>query len=137
MQIRQLRENEDSTNPHLREYIAARSAFDQAKRHLDEVQAKLIEQMQLEQTKKLQAADANGPVRSVTYVQNTTYEIDQKGLRRALTAKVFDRYTTKTLDRKALERAMSDGEVDPMVVARFVTEKPGKPYLRYTEKEDE
>ena len=134
MQIQRIREYEDTANPYLLDYLAAKSAVDQAQRHLEEVQAKLIEQMSEEHIKSLKVANGSRQC-SVTYVQTTSYEVDEKGLRRALTAKVYDRYTTRKLDRKALEKAMGDGEVDPMVVARFVAEKHGKPYLRYTEKD--
>lgn len=72
---------------------------------------------------------------SVTFVQAERVELDEKGLRKALTARVFDKYTVKKLDKKALEEAMGRGEVDPMVVAKFVSTKKGLPYLRYSEKE--
>lgn len=78
-----------------------------------------------------------GRTRKVTYVQAETTQIDEKGLRRALTAKVFDKFTVKKLDRKAMEAAMDSGEVDPMVVARFVSAKPNSPFIRYTEKDSE
>lgn len=135
MQIQKLREYEDVANPYLRDYLAAKSAADQAQRHLEVVQRRLIEQMQQEHTKSLRVV-GEGVTKSVTYVTRKTYNVDEKGLRRALTAKIFDRYTVKKLDRKSLEDAMDRGEVDPMVVARFVSETESKPYLKYTEKEE-
>lgn len=86
---------------------------------------------------KSMRAVSGGATRQVTYVQTKTYTVDEKGLRKALTAKVFDKYTVKSLNRPALEKAMGEGEVDPKVVARFVEEKLSKPYLRYSEKEDQ
>jgi len=74
-------------------------------------------------------------IKKLTYVRSTTTEIDEKGLRKALTAKVFDRYTVKKLDKKAMEAAMDTGEVDPVIVSKFVTLKPRKPYLTYKESE--
>lgn len=76
-----------------------------------------------------------GMVYGVTFVQAERYEINEKGLRRALTAKVYDKYTEKKLNRKALEEAMSRGEVDPMKVSKYVEVTKGQPYLRYSEKE--
>ena len=76
-------------------------------------------------------------VRTVTFVQQERTQIDEKGLRRALTAKVYDKYTIKKLDRKALEEAMGTGEVDPMVVSKYVSPVKGEPFLRYTEKDAE
>lgn len=74
-------------------------------------------------------------VKKITFVQRETPEIDEKGLRRALTAKVYDKYTVKKLDRKSLENAMDTGAVDPMTVSRFVTMKSSKPYLKFSEGE--
>jgi len=73
---------------------------------------------------------------SATYTQRTTNQINESGLRKALTAKVYDKFTVKKLDKKALEQAMSDGVVDPHVVARFVELVPGKTYVTYREKEE-
>lgn len=77
-----------------------------------------------------------------TYVQPVSVVIDEKGLRKALGARTFDKYTVRKLNRKAMEQAMERGEVSPMVVAKYVTEKPSQPHLKYsvkvhTEKEDE
>ena len=73
---------------------------------------------------------------STTYTQRTTNQINEEGLRKALSAQVFDRYTVKKLDKKALEKAMTDGEIDPVVVAQFVEQVPGKTYLTYRAKEE-
>lgn len=72
-------------------------------------------------------------VHRVTFVQREVIKIDEKGLRRALKAKVYDRFTVKKLDRKALEGAMERGEVDPMIVSQYATVEKSSPYLRYTE----
>lgn len=92
--------------------------------------------METDSTKSMKVT-VQGMAKQVTYVQTKSYEVDEKGLRKALTAKVFDKYTVKKLERAKLEKAIDDGEVDPMVVARFVAEKPNKPYLRYSEKEEQ
>lgn len=136
MQIQRIREVEDHENTILNNYLAAKSAFDQAKRHLEVQQQQLVDDMKEHQVKNLKISD-HGVVRSVTFVQKETPQIDEKGLRKALTAKVYDRFTKKTLDRKALESAMDTGAVDPMVVSRFVSMKPSAPYLHYTERQEE
>ena len=136
MQIQRIRETEDHENQILNDYLAAKSAFDQAQRHLEQMQQALIDDMQEHQVKSLKVT-ANGVLRSVTFVQRETPTIDEKGLRKALTAKVYDRYTVKKLDRKQLETAMDAGELDPMVVLRFVEMKKSKPYLNYTERASE
>lgn len=76
-------------------------------------------------------------IRRVTYVQSERVKIDEKGLRKALTAKIFDKYTKKSLDRKAMEDAMSAGDVDPMIVAKYITTEKSSPSLRLSEKDAE
>lgn len=71
-----------------------------------------------------------------TYVKRSSPVLDEKGLRKALTAKVFDKYTVKKLDRAALEAAMDRGEINAMVVLPFVQMKDGNPYIKYTENKD-
>ena len=85
--------------------------------------------------RKTVTLESEGRKFTATYTQRTTTQIDERGLRKALTAKVFDKFTVKKLDRKALEAAMGEGAVDPMVVAKFVEQVPGKTYLTYREKD--
>jgi hypothetical protein len=61
--------------------------------------------------------------------------IDETGLRKALTAKVFDRFTKRVLDKKAMEAAMDSGLVNPVTVSKYVSLKPSRPYLEYRVKE--
>ena len=118
------------------DYLAAREARDDAQRVFTELEGRLVKQMEADQRKSFKWVD-DGMVNSLTYVQGKTTYVDEPGLRRALRAKVFDRYTKRVLDKKAMERAMDTGEVDPITVSRFVTETLKKPYLNYTAKEAE
>jgi hypothetical protein len=120
----------------LSEYIAARRAFDQAERHLKKIQNELAEDMAENHRKSFTLTDhEEHKVHTVTFVQAERVELDEKGLRKALTAKVFDKSTVKKLDKKALEEAMSRGDIDPMLVSKYVSAAKGLPYLRYTEKD--
>jgi hypothetical protein len=94
-----------------------------------------MKQMQADQRKSFRWT-ADGQHNSLTYVQKETTYIDEVGLRKALTAKVYDHYTKRVLDRKAMEAAMGTGAVDPIVVSKFVTTKPMKAYLDYRQRED-
>jgi hypothetical protein len=116
------------------EYLMARGRYEQAKANLDEATARLVKQMEADQRKSFKWT-TNGVARGITYVQQYMTDIDEVGLRKTLKAKTFDRYTKRVLDRKAMERAMDAGEVDPVTVSRFVTQRPKKPFLTYTEKE--
>lgn len=129
--------NEDERDL-LGEYIAARRAFDQAERHLKKIAEELADDMAANHRKSFSLTDLNEhKVHTVTFVQAERVELDEKGLRKALTAKVFDKYTVKKLNKKALEEAMGRGDVDPMVVSKYVEAKKGLPYLRYTERDAE
>src|SRR5690242_2172468 len=111
-------------------YEKAREDLDSATLRLKNVEAAILNYCEKRQKKTL-AVLKDGKQYTATYTQRNTTKIDEKGLRKALTARVFDRYTKKVLDKKSLETAMSDGEVDPAVVARFVEQSPGAKYLTY------
>lgn len=91
----------------------------------------LIQIMESEQRKTLKVG-----THQVTYVRSTRVMVDESGLRKALGAKVFDKYTVSKLDRKKLEQALDNGEVDPHTVSPYVREESGNPYIRFTEKKE-
>lgn len=116
-------------------YLAVRKTADRAKRFLEEAEEQLLKVMEAKRQKSFSYSE-DGTKYSVTYTQRTENKINEAALRKALTARVYDAYVVKKLDRKSLENAMSSGEVDPMVVARYVDQVPGKPFLTYREKEE-
>lgn len=126
----------ETPNELVADFLRARTLRDKAQADFDEAQARLMKQMEADQRKTFKW-DAEGVHHNLTFVQQSMTVIDEPGLRKALTAKVFDKYTTRTLNRKAMERAMDEGKVDPITVSRFVTQRPKKPFLSYTEKEVE
>jgi uncharacterized protein YuzE len=118
------------------QYLNAKTEYDKAKAHYEDLQAQVTKQMEADHRKRYKW-NQQGKVCTITFVQQHQTDIDEPGLRKALTAKVFDRYTKRVLDRKAMELAMDTGEVDPVTVSRFVATRPKKPFLTYTEKEAE
>jgi hypothetical protein len=118
------------------QYLNAKTEYDKAKAHYEDLQAQVTKQMEADHRKRYKW-NQQGKVCTLTFVQQHQTDIDEPGLRKALTAKVFDRYTKRVLDRKAMELAMDTGEVDPVTVSRFVATRPKKPFLTYTEKEAE
>ena len=116
----------------LDEYLRAKAAADRANHRLKLTEQALLAHMEENQLKSAVIEDSD-LVHRVTFVQREVIKIDEKGLRRALRAKVYDQYTVKKLDRKALEGAMERGEVDPMIVSQYATVEKSSPYLRYTE----
>jgi len=113
-------------------YVEAKEAADLAQLRLKEVSEQLIKEMEAEQVKTVTDNDFG----KFTYVRRSVPVIDEKGLRRALTARVYDKFTVKKLDRKALEDAMGMGKIDPKVVVQYVQMKDGDPYIKYTETKD-
>ena len=124
----------DTPQGALAEFLLCRQARDKAQADLDVAQAQLIKQMEADQRKSYKWT-VDGMSHIVTYTQTHTTVIDERGLRRALRAKVFDKYTKRVLDRRAMERAMDTGEVDPVIVRAYTTLEPNKPHLTLREKE--
>ena len=116
-------------------YIQAKQDADKAVSRLSDAEAKLLNLMENKKHKTV-GFSWGGVKHTATYTQRTTNQINENGLRKALTAKVYDRFTVKKLDRKALENAMTDGEIDPVIVAKFVEQVPGKTYLTYRTKDE-
>ena len=71
-------------------------------------------------------------ITKVTIVRPTSIEIDEEGLKKALTASQWKAITTLSLDKKKLEDNVARGKIDIDVVANNSTEKPKKPYLKIT-----
>lgn len=116
------------------DYLAARVERDRAQERFSELEERLIKEMEADQ-RKTYRWQGGGRTHVLTYTQSSTTNVDEPGLRKALTAKVYDKYTVRKLDRHKMENAIDAGEVDPVVVSRFVTMTPRKAYLRYTDKE--
>lgn len=114
------------------EYLAAKADADRANARLNKAQAELLTWMKGHRSKTIKMELGDEEIAQLTYVQATRYEINEKGLRRALRARVYDRYTERKLNRKALEAAIDRGEVDPMVVAQHTVPVVGKPFIKYT-----
>lgn len=115
------------------EYVAAKSAYDAAERRLNAAKKALLGQMEQSQQKSatLQIGDT---LHTFTYTTRDVIKINELGLRKALGARVFNRYTKRVLDRSLMEAAMDSGDVDPKTVLAYVTSERSAPYLRYSEK---
>jgi len=69
-----------------------------------------------------------------TRVDGTTLHIDEGKLRKRLGARLWQRVSTRTLDRNKLEALVAAGDIDPRIVAECSEENPKKPYIRITER---
>jgi hypothetical protein len=64
----------------------------------------------------------------VTHVANERIEVDETGLRKAISAPVFDKLCDLKLNRTKLEIAIAEGRVDPVVVASNSKRTTSKAY---------
>ena len=111
----------------------AKTNLQQAKDACSALERELCVMLEIEQLKSLTAGDHR-----VTYVRQTRVKVDEAGLRKALGAKVYDKFTDKKLNRSKLEKALDNGEVDATAVSPYVKEEVGSPYILITErKKDE
>ena len=110
------------------EVAKAQATLDMCKRHL-------LNYMEARSRKTIKVT-ADGYLLQCTYTQQTTVKVDEKGLKKALGAPVFNKFTKRVLDRRALEAALDKGSVSPVKVTPFITATKSDPFIRFTMKED-
>lgn len=71
---------------------------------------------------------------TATVVRGARAVLDEGMLQKNLGSTLWNKVTTRVLDRKKLEAYVASNEVDPMVVARATSEVPNKPYVKITRK---
>lgn len=111
-------------------------AVAEAEAELAEAKGEVIDALQ-DLNKKSTIQRRDGKRLTFTVARKTTTTVDEKGLRKALGAKVFDRYTERKLKNKKLEEAIEIGDIDGYTVAKYLTVTQGAPYITYTEKDDD
>jgi hypothetical protein len=104
---------------------------DEATRAANDVKKVLAEALEQDQIKTHEVQDG-GKIYRATFLQAIVPIIDEEGLEKELGAEVYDRYTKKVLDKKALEQAMESNEVDPLKVGKHVTERKNAASVRFT-----
>jgi hypothetical protein len=112
-------------------YIEARERRDAAQAAYKAREEALLQWMEANRRKSVKIDDGR-EVFTATYTRQHRSDIDEKGLKKALTAPIYYKYTKRVLDKKLLDGAVADGSVSPMTVARFVTEKPSAPFIKFT-----
>ena len=97
----------------------------------ESVRKVLAAEMEDQQIKTHEVQDG-GKIYRATFLQAVIPVIDEGGLEDELGSEVFEKYTKRILDRKALEDAMEHGEVDPLIVGKHVTERKNRPSVRFS-----
>ena len=67
-----------------------------------------------------------------TRAQSNRTVIDEVGLKKSLGETLWNKVSSRVLDKKKLEAYIASGEVNPTTVAKCSTENEGKPYIRIT-----
>lgn len=78
--------------------------------------------------------DSDGHSLSTTVVQGTKIALDEEKLRKKVGAALWNKITTRVLDRKKLEAFVASGEVSQTVLAQCSDETPNTPYIKITVK---
>jgi hypothetical protein len=68
-----------------------------------------------------------------TLVKNESYKVNEMGLKRAVGARVYNKVTKSVLDKKKLEQAVTEGLIDPVIVAQNSELSESKAYIRISE----
>jgi hypothetical protein len=97
----------------------------------ESVRKTLAAEMEDQQIKTHEVQDG-GKIYRATFLQATTPVVDEEGLEKELGSTVYEKFTKRVLDRKALEEAMEHGEVDPFVVGKHITERKNRPSVRFS-----
>lgn len=72
---------------------------------------------------------------TTTVTSKPTYHFNEAGLRKALTAPVYDKYTVRKLDTKKLKEAVEQGDLDSALVAQYTESSYSDPFIKLTTKE--
>jgi hypothetical protein len=98
---------------------------------LSAAQERLVALMLADGRKSVHVGDGQHGYRA-TLVESKTLEVNEPGLRKALSAPVFDRLCDLRLNRRKLEKAVAEELIDARVVAIYTSEVPKTPYVRFS-----
>lgn len=97
-------------------------------------QEELVGLMQTSGMKSTTVDAANGEHLSVTLVEGTSIVIDESLLKKKLGARMWDRVTSRVLDKRKLDANVAAGDIDPMVIAECSNEVPRTPFVKVARK---
>lgn len=97
-------------------------------------QTRLMADMQKAEVENLETTDDEGHVITGVIVQATTVITDEGALAKRLGAQVWNKITTRVLDKTKLADAIKNDVVSEVDVAAASTIKPKAPYIKVTRK---
>lgn len=117
----------------LARFATTKANLDVLEARKKEEQAELVAQFKDKGTKSY-SVEADGFRVTGTLVEPERIKIDEERLKKAVGAEVWNRISTKTLDKKKLEALLALGEIDANVVASC-SESSVSPYIKIAMKE--
>jgi hypothetical protein len=101
---------------------------DHAEERYRAAQQKLVDHLERQRRKSVMV---NNKKFTVVIAERTV--IDEDGLKKDIGAVAWKRFTIPKLDRRLLERAIADGSLDPVVVAKHSVVKQIEAHIRITD----
>lgn len=120
-------------NEAIADYEEHLADVEEATRALEKAKRRVIDLAAINGHKQLTATFESRRV-IATVSSRTLTKFNEEGLRKALGANGYKRLCKLTLDKAKVEDAITNGKVDPVVVAQFTDITRSAPYIRLTEK---
>lgn len=112
-----------------------RKRADDLKAVIDQEQADLMNDMEEAGFDKVQVTDpASGDVIQATVVKGEIVTTDDAKLKKRVGATIWNKITSRTLDKSLLEAAIKAGDVSDVDVASASTVRPRRPFVKITRK---
>lgn len=99
---------------------------------IDALQQRIVATLDSLEVKTHEVEVKGGRTIKATRSQSNRTVIDEVGLKKSLGETLWNKVSSRVLDKKKLEAFIASGEVNPTTVAKCSTENEGKPYIRIT-----
>lgn len=107
-------------------------AAEEATRAFKDFQQLFVLEMDVLEEQSLEFADEDYNYK-LKVVRGERTNIDPVSLKKALGARMWNTLTERKLDLKKVERAISKGDIDPVIVSQSTTYVNSSPYVRITD----
>jgi hypothetical protein len=111
---------------------ALRRKKDELEDTIDALQQRIVLTLDSLEVKTHSVEGEGGRTIKATRSQSNRTVIDETGLKKSLGETLWNKVSSRVLDKKKLEAYIASGEVNPTTVAKCSTENEGKPYIRIT-----
>lgn len=99
---------------------------------IDALQQRIVAALDSIEVKSHEVEVNGGRTIKATRSQNNRTVIDEIALKKAMGESLWNKVSSRVLDKKKLEAFIASGEVSATAVAKCSTENEGKPYIRIT-----